>query len=384
MDIGQMSNVWRALSVLAIVLLQLLPAGSHNITPTTRISGIFWANAFGQLDSIEYSKMTHISWNGIGFESSTDPRPTLTGDLVTMRRVRNKAHAAGIPCLVQLIAGGWNSSWTSLTGIVKFVDIVDDSQLRDAACSAIATFVVNERMDGVNVDWEGESTEITPSRYNALLASLRTALPSTKLVTICGMADLDTWTWFDTTSATYVDWYEVMMYSLDNMRQMGNLDDFFTDANRWIAAGYPRTKIDFGIPLEVADASSVMISGYKQVIASYDPPTSVNSANTTMIKGWHGESVYVDGGTIWWNGYDLAARKTQWCLDNGIGGVMLFAIDMDACRNNKSILRSVYNTIHAADWNHPQQPLPTTNSHPPASQHGLFNASQTQTSLPLR
>jgi GH18 family chitinase len=207
-------------------------------------------------------------------------------------------------------------------------------------------------LDGVCIDWEGN--DVTESLYHTLLTQLRSTLPTGKLIAVCAPANIVGWPWLNATlDSPLIDMYEVMMYDI-NRPVLCTQDDFQMYANMWLNAGFPRVKLDLGIPAYTSD-SNATLGAYYQVISEFNPDISENQITTTNANGFSGNNLLVNGGFLWWNSVDLAISKTQWAEANNFGGMMLFAVDYDAIGNPKSLLTGIYNEQISAGQNNRAQ-----------------------------
>lgn len=50
------------------------------------------------------------------------------------------------------------------------------------------------------------------------------------------------------------------------------------------------------------------------------------------------------GNTIWYNGFPTIKAKTQYVLDEGLGGVMIWSLDNDA-KGERALLSAIHRTL---------------------------------------
>ena len=306
-----------------------------------RICGVFanW-DPFSQLNTVNYSEMTHVYYLSLYCTSNTDTTlASNTGNppFTLLSEVVSKAHAVGSKCLAVV----------QDTSFAQWSVILANSSLLSQFVSNLVSLVSIYSLDGICLDWESDVTE---SVYHNLLVALRTALPTGKLISVCVEGASQNWI-SPTTDGPYIDFVEVMLYDMATPDD-ATLADYETWAAAWINAGWPTSKLNLGMPFYSDDANGDF-GGYEQVIAQFNPDISLNQISTTTANGWGGNGQIVAGGVLWWNGVDLAISKVQWAQQNNIGGMgPLYCVNFDAVGTAKSLLDTIYKTVNGSIFTH--------------------------------
>lgn len=118
------------------------------------------------------------------------------------------------------------------------------------------------------------------------------------------------------------DFFEVMSYDLwDDNGYHATMDIATNDISSFVKKGYDKAKLDLGVPF-------------------YARPT-------TKEAYWYNYNEYYDklsddglyedkelGLTFSFNTYDMIEKKTQWALENGVGGMMIWHYSCDVSADN--------------------------------------------------
>lgn len=128
------------------------------------------------------------------------------------------------------------------------------------------------------------------------------------------------------------DFFEVMSYDLwDDNGYHATMDIATDDISKFEKKGYDKAKLDLGVPF-------------------YARPT-------TKEAYWYSYNEYYDklsedglyddkelGLTFSFNTYDMIEEKTQWALENGVGGMMIWHYSCDVAADNNQSLFSAIDT----------------------------------------
>ncbi len=185
--------------------------------------------------------------------------------------------------------------------------------------------------DGVHFDYEYPVTNIAWFGYNTFLVSLGSKLGDDYTLNV---AASDWCLQYTDLAVEFVDSFELMMY--DVYDEEGKHATFETVAERsqWIKdSNIPLEKATFGLPF-------------------YARPTD-SDAYWYDYRGYAGmldeNGFYTDealGKTFWFNTPDVIAKKTQFAIDEGYAGVMIWHYTCDfPSVNEESLLRAVGTTV---------------------------------------
>jgi hypothetical protein len=272
-------------------------------TPSARIIG--YAGSPGtNYEYVEWNKLTEVVIGTTAVTSSTNPTimDASGTHFTTLTNIRNEARAVNpnIKVLAQLTGGNWQS-WDD----GHLTAIMGNATYRSQLATNLASFISTYNLDGIDIDWEG--TDITEANYHAFLVSLRTDLPSGKIISVDAPAAIDDQPatdykyWFNpATDSPYINWFDIMSYGFTT-------EDFETYANMWFAAGFSATQLNFGYATEGSQEDDI----------------------------------------------SLVPAKVAWTLDQGAGGEMVWMVDSDVNGVAEDFINTIYNVIYP--------PIVTTN-----------------------
>jgi len=298
LTIGVLASL--AFTVTVIPMLGI-PAAGAAVLPTGFKNVGYMPSWAGSVDTIQYSKLTHINYAFVmpGPDGSLPDvqNPPKLQSLVA------QGHANGVKVLISI--GGWNNG--------------DDSAFESMAANpdARATFVANTmtlidryNLDGADIDWEYPKPRTSADHFTALMTELSTALHGRgQLLTAAVVSGGDTAQGVQPAVFGYVDFLNIMLY--DGGSPHANYDWTIDNVNQWKARGLPADKAVLGVPFYSRPA----YYSYAQLVAM-DPANAYRDCTT------------VNGTQTCYNGLPTIQRKTQWALANA-GGMMNWELSLD-------------------------------------------------------
>jgi len=281
---------------------QFLPSAVQiaEAEPSKRIVGYFPYWESGDVGSIDYSNLTVIIYFHI-WPNSDGTLDTSAININDLSTITDNAHTAGVKVLIAV--GGWGVS-------DGFPAMASDPIARANFNSNIADYISANNLDGVDIDWETPIDSTKINNQDVLLSALSNTLqPMGKLVTVAANGEVVE---LKSSATNSVDWINVMAYDMN----WGNAEhSTFTDAvaalQRYENEGIPKEKLSLGIPFYGRDNNTNAIK-YEDLVSSCNPLPSEN---------------YCDG--YFFNGIDLVKQKSQFVLDNGYNGVMVWNLGQD-------------------------------------------------------
>lgn len=272
-----------------------------------------------------YSRVTHIN---IAFKD-----PNASGDLPAMTSgeiaLLTAAHNNGVQVLISL--GGAATSTNA--GLKSRYFTLINSTNRKAFCSKLKQYVVNNNLDGIDIDLEGTAIN---GDYGSFIQVLADSLhPAGKLLTSAlsegyGGASVPVSTF------AYFDWINIMAYDAcgptwGSPGQHSSYAMAQTALNYWKGRGLAKSKAVLGVPFY----------GYEFGTSSpsqYGVPFSWVGAN--RIAAVYDDQVATTGGnTVYYNGISTIQDKTSLAMVEG-GGIMIWELSLDATGNN-SLLKNI-------------------------------------------
>ena len=187
--------------------------------------------------------------------------------------------------------------------------------------------------DGVHFDYEYPISLKAWHYYNKFLVSLDKALGDKYTLGVAGNA------WnikFTNAAIKAIDTFELMAYDyLDEEGRHSTYEDTLEQLRQLGLKGMPSEKVNVGIPFysRPTDLSAYWY-GYD---GCYDKMTE---------DGWyHCDEIDKD---FWFNTPNVVAEKTDYCIKNGYGGVMIWHYNCDIGSSHEaSLLRAVGETVKA-------------------------------------
>lgn len=252
-----------------------------------------------------------------------------------INNVIRKAMSAGQECFL-VIGGGGTARNMYVMGT--------DEEKRNAFAKALVSYAHSNGFDGIDIDWETAWSENPPLRIPAddlaaLLSSIRTemnALPSDTRVKklTCALSSIE----HEIGGAVkdYVDQINVMIYDCygdtedpDGTYPHAPMSQFKERLANYAAAGVPNDKIIAGVPFYGGDKKQ---EGTPTL--AYNVLYAQSGGSITASDNSYGGYAF--------NGADLIKEKTQYLVDNGYAGIMVWEISHDIdYANPLSLMRAI-------------------------------------------
>lgn len=247
--------------------------------------------------------------------------PTKEGDLdlgrlkglpwADLRTAKTKHRVRLILCV-----GGWGRS-------THFPAVAASETLRRRFVGAAVRACLENRVDGLDLDWEHPKGEPEETGYARLLDDLRVGFRPHGLTLSVTMA---AWQHLPREAFGVVDAVHVMSY--DHPGRHATLEAAKADVKALRDLGAPSEKIVLGLPFYGRHVSKPDVAlTYRQIVARYHPAPDADEV----------ESVY-------YNGPGTVRRKTAFAQASGLGGVMVWELAQDAAGTD-SLLRVVRETV---------------------------------------
>jgi chitinase len=277
------------------------PAPTADTLNQFKIVGYFptWQ---GKVEDIQFGRITHLNYAFV--------LPTPAGGLTALedpgrlRKLVEGAHKQGVK--VSIAIGGWNDGNDK-----AFEQVGADAALRAAFVEAVAAFVNEYQLDGVDMDWEYPDPGQSGQNFLALMQQLRARLaPMGKLLTMAVVGDGRTAAGIPDQTFPLVDFVNIMAYDADEDKRYVHHSPFeYSELclDFWLARGLPRDKAILGVPFY----GKKPYTDYHKIVAR-DP------------KAPQEDQV----GDIRYNGLDTIRKKTALAARKG-GGIMIWELSQD-------------------------------------------------------
>ena len=285
-----------------------------------------WIDLNSFSETIDYPKITHIN---IAFENPTNA----DGDLSFSKKnevLIAKARAQQVKVLISIGGGSASGDKTLLS---RYFDLLTDAK-RAAFAARLADYVSSHQFDGLDVDIEGPSIN---GDYGAFIKELSEVLkPKGKLLTAALSKGYGGNKVPDSVFA-YFDFVNIMAYDGAGYwdpkapGQHSSLEFAKDNTAYWLGRGLPKSKAVLGVPFYgygFGEAFRKRDYSYSAILASHP-----GAENADQV-----------GNTIWYNGIPTIKAKTQYVVDQGLGGMMIWSLDYDV-KGEKSLLSAIHETL---------------------------------------
>ena len=286
-----------------------------------------WVDLKTFAETIDYSRITHIN---IAFENPVND----SGELSFSRKDEGliaKAQSRNVQVLVS-IGGGAASGDKALQS--RYFELLTAAK-RAGFVAKLTDYVVTHHFDGLDLDIEGPSIN---ADYGAFVADLGAALKAKgKLLTAALSKGYGGSKVPDAVFESF-DFVNIMAYDgagpwqPNAPGQHSSLEFAKGNVTYWLGRGLPRAKAVLGVPFYgygFGEAFRKRDYPYSEIIAAYPGAENLDEA----------------GKTVWYNGLPTIKAKTQYVVDQQLGGVMIWSLDYDV-PGERSLLSAIADTLN--------------------------------------
>jgi chitinase len=270
--------------------------------------------------AIDFDKITHLN---LAFENP-DESGNLSFASINTRYIQ-QAHAKSKKVLVSL-AGGASNGDIELQS--RYFDLISD-QKRAGFITKILAYVNTHEFDGVDVDLEGESINID---YGKFIIDLSNALHAKDKLLTAALSHTNGAERVPDDAMLSFDFINIMAYDAtgpwnpNKPGQHSSFDFSVESLNYWITRGLPKAKANLGIPFYGYGFGTDFNEGvaYSQIVNRY-----AGAEGLDMV-----------GNAIYYNGVPTVKQKTEYVLNGGYGGIMIWQLAQDTV-GTKSLLAAI-------------------------------------------
>ena len=283
-------------------------------------------NSFSQ--TIDYTQLTHIN---IAFENPTNAEGDLSFNQKNSILIA-KAQTNGVKVLISIGGGSASGSKTLLK---RYFNLLNETN-RAGFATKLADYVSRHGFDGLDVDIEGPSIN---HDYGAFIQELAKALkPRGKLLTAALSKGYGGNQVPDSVFG-HLDFVNIMAYdgagywNTNAPGQHASMEFARENIRYWLERGLPKSKAVLGVPFYgygFGEAFRRRDYSYSAILAAYP-----GAENTDQV-----------GNTIWYNGLPTIKAKTQYVIDEGLGGIMIWSLDYDV-KGERSLLSAIHETLNS-------------------------------------
>ncbi|MFO0929175.1 MAG: glycoside hydrolase family 18 protein [Gemmataceae bacterium] len=301
---------WMSLGcLLAVILVGPSPAGE---APAARPAPFRVVGYLPEYRTFDPAAAVHLT-DLILFSAE----PTEAGGL-DLRRMRRmpwadlRAFKTRHPLRLLLCVGGGGRS-------AHFPAVAGSDAKRAAFVRSAVRVCLDERLDGIDLDWEHPRNEAEQTGYASLMGELREAFRPHGLTLSAALAG---WQKLPPKAFAALDWVHVMAY--DHPGRHATFEAAQADVRKLSAAGAPASKLTLGLPFYGRNVTNPDREAvYRDIVAKHRPGPDVDE---------------IDG--MYFNGRHTIARKTAYALEQGLAGVMVWELGQDAA-GSESLLKEI-------------------------------------------
>ncbi len=207
-----------------------------------------------------------------------------------------------------------------------FAAMAGSAKKRDKFVQEAVKICLEERLDGLDLDWEHPKNTTELAGYEKLLIDLNNAFKPYGIVlsvTVSG------WQKLSPESIAAVDWVNVMSY--DHNGRHATFESAREDVKAMIEGGVPLHKINLGLPFYGRHITKrKQVETYREIIKNYNLAPEVDEVDK-----------------MYFNGPSTIRQKTEWAIQSQLGGVMVWELGQDAV-GDSSLLKVIYDTVDQA------------------------------------
>ena len=206
---------------------------------------------------------------------------------------------------------------------LDFAAVAASDETRRKFIKAAVKVCLDERFDGIDLDWEHPKNDKEQADYAALLEACRDGFQPHGLMLSVTMA---AWQKLPRKAFGAVDAVHVMSY--DNQGRHSTFDAAKADVKAMLDQGAPKEKIVLGLPFYGRRISKGREAWtYRQLVAKYKPAPETDEVDA-----------------IYFNGPATIRRKTEYALESRLGGVMMWELGQDA-EGKKSLFGAIREAV---------------------------------------
>ena len=221
----------------------------------------------------------------------------------------------------------------------SFIEATDNADgSRDRLVANVTKYLIDNKLDGIDYDWEGPVlTDEQRDNYSNLIKETHEAFKPygfTVCIDTCWRKELYPW------AIEYIDWINCMAYD-GEWPNHSSFERGVKLLETWeLTKGAPREKLLWGTGFYARNKSGNALE-YKKIMDKYHPGPEVD-----LVDEWG------------YPGIDNTKRRTQYVLDKGYGGMMIWNLDHDT-QDETSLLKAIDDTIKGISVSKPVAKKPT-------------------------
>jgi len=339
---------------------------SSYVLPQQKIAGYFpsWAGS-PAVSSFEFQNLTHIIYC---FASANSDGSISVDSGIPNSAVVTAAHVANVKVLISFGGSGNTNGFPAMS----------DTTIRTKFISNVFNYLLQNQLDGIDIDWEYPTTRQSGTltllvrdlrlKFNTVSKEYADIRSQQLLITLAIPPTGGNAQFYQLESMTpYVDWYNVMDYDFSGSwsstaqndaplysgygDQSGSTASSITYMS--VTRKVPKSKILLGVPFygKIFNAAGL----YKPFTGSVPEIAYADIMNTVTPSGW---TYYFDAVTkspyyekndstkfITFDDTTSLRIKTEYSIQQQLGGIMIWSIDQDLINNKHPLLSAIAQTM---------------------------------------
>lgn len=282
-----------------------------------------------------FDHLTHVNYFALGVNSNGDlgrvnssgeftsmnDIPQIKNDLDTLKKWRGDRSTK-----IFVVLGGWVQS-------DYFDEMASGSDSRAKFIQNVKSFLVENELDGADIDWEGYKGAVVDSDYKKLLTEMGEAFEGTDLKISVAIGKTHT-SLADEFMECNVEHIGLMTYGkvFDDGMQVSptQLKEY---VSKWEEAGASKEKLVVGVPFYGRTPSDGSSISYREIVSQHNPANSENS-------------VVHNSKTYYYNGVDAIKTKANYVKSSGLKGIMIWEQGQDVeLEHSGSLLKAISDVI---------------------------------------
>lgn len=304
----------------------------------------------GTAADLVWSNITHVTYQ-IGKVAASGTLDLSKGNVNhAADELVARAHINGVPVILGLsgrLSGidGW-----AIYESNDFGTAIKDPVKMQALVQTVKKYLSDRKMDGVDINMTDINSDAADANITAIgpfLSALKSALPSTAIITVTATVNYHHWAYTDLSAAS---WVNIHAYE-DNAHigpdapvgQSSSYDFMVSSAKIWTDFHLAANKIVVGMPAfglryDALNAAGNNLSWgsygyitYKDILKA--DPTAFNKEKADIALG------------VYFNGVPLVTKKSGYLKTAGFKGAYLWAADYDGTGAG-SLMAAIYKTLN--------------------------------------
>lgn len=285
-----------------------------------------WINLEEYSKEIPYEKLTHIC---VAFENPRDDEGNMSFNSKNDVLIA-AAHKHNVKVLISI---GGGSAANDKVLKPRYFRLIN-AEHRNAFSEKLVKFAKDHGFDGIDVDIEGESIN---EDYGGFIDVLSETCHRSNLLLSAALSQGYGGDRVPKSAFSKFDFVNIMSYDgagpwgKDRPGQHSSMDMAKRNVKFFTEQGLPPARAVVGVPFYgygFGDAFRNHGYSYKEIV-KLDPEAHLKDET---------------GKTIWYNGIDTIKAKSQYVVDNKLGGIMIWSLDQDV-PGEKSLLNAIHSVL---------------------------------------